>query len=150
MIGPSSKHTAYHLMSICEVKDIPYFYSFMGDADEGFNLYPHQDDLSKALYALLTAFDWSRFIFLYESAEYLNILNSLMAQYGPNSPVITVLRYDLNLNGNYKTVLRKVRKSVDNRIVVLGSTETMPEFLKQVSNTLKYFCFKMRTDLCYF
>lgn len=119
-------------MSICDAKDIPYFYSFMGDAAEGFNLYPSQDDIAKALYSLLTAFEWSRFIFLYESADYLNILNGLMAQYGTNGPVITVLRYDLNLNGNYKTVLRKVRKSVDNRIVVLGSTETMPEFLKQV------------------
>lgn len=119
-------------MSICDAKDIPYFYSFMGDAAEGFNLYPSQDDIAKALYSLLTAFEWSRFIFLYESADYLNILNGLMAQYGTNGPVITVLRYDLNLNGNYKIVLRKVRKSVDNRIVVLGSTETMPEFLKQV------------------
>lgn len=132
VLGPSSRHTANHLMSICEVKDIPYFYSFMGEAAEGFNLYPHPNDLSKALYALLTAFDWSRFIFLYESAEYLNILNGLMTQYGSNGPVITVLRYDLNLNGNYKTVLRKVRKSVDNRIVVVGSTETMAEFFKQV------------------
>lgn len=131
-MGPSSKHTANHLMSICDAKDIPYFYSFMGDSAGGLNLYPHQDDLAKALYSLLTAFDWSRFIFLYESAEYLNILNTLMTQYGANGPVITVLRYDLNLNGNYKTVLRKVRKSVDNRIVVVGSTETMPEFLKQV------------------
>lgn len=104
----------------------------MGEAAEGFNLYPHQDDLAKALYSLLTEFEWSRFIFLYESAEYLNILNVLMAQYGANGPVITVLRYDLNLNGNYKTVLRKVRKSVDNRVVVVGATETMPEFLKQV------------------
>ena len=120
-------------MSICDAKDIPYFYSFMGDAAEGFNLYPHQDDISKALYSLLTAFEWSRFIFLYESAEYLNILNALMAEYGPNGPAITVLRYDLNLNGNYKTVLRRVRKSADNRIVVVGSTETLPEFLKQVS-----------------
>lgn len=119
-------------MSICDAKDIPYFYSFMGDAAEGFNLYPSRDDIAKALYSLLTAFEWSRFIFLYESADYLNILNGLMAQYGTNGPVITVLRYDLNLNGNYKTVLRKVRKSVDNRIVVLGSTETLPEFLKQV------------------
>lgn len=50
-----------------------------------------------------------------------------------NGPIVTVLRYDMQLNGNYKPILRRVRKSLDNRIVVVGSTETMPEFLNQVS-----------------
>jgi len=50
-----------------------------------------------------------------------------------NGPIVTVLRYDMQLNGNYKTILRRIRKSLDNRIVVVGSTETMPEFLNQVS-----------------
>lgn len=49
-----------------------------------------------------------------------------------NGPIVTVLRYDMDLNGNYKPILRRVRKSLDNRIVVVGSTETMPEFLNQV------------------
>jgi len=51
-----------------------------------------------------------------------------------NGPIVTVLRYDMQLNGNYKTILRRIRKSQDNRIVVVGSTETMPEFLNQVNS----------------
>ncbi|KAL9893323.1 glutamate receptor ionotropic, kainate 2-like isoform 2-T2 [Glossina fuscipes fuscipes] len=131
VLGPSSKHTALHLMSICDAKDVPYFYGHMLQSAEAFNLHPHQDDISRALHSLLIAFQWSRFIFLYESTEYLNILNTIMALYGPNGPIITVLRYDINLNGNFKSVLRRIRKSIDNYIVVVGSSETMPEFLRQ-------------------
>lgn len=66
------------------------------------------------------------------SAAYLSILNALMEIYGSNGPVISVLRYDLNLNGNYKSVLRRVRKSVDSRLVVVGSSQSVAEVLKQV------------------
>lgn len=59
-------------------------------------------------------------------------MNELNSLFGMNGPIVTVLRYDMDLNGNYKPILRRVRKSLDNRIVVVGSTETMPEFLNQV------------------
>ncbi|XP_034489026.1 glutamate receptor ionotropic, kainate 2 [Drosophila innubila] len=131
VFGPSSRHTAVHLMSVCDAMDVPHIYSYMSEYPEGFNLHPHPADLSKALHSLITFFDWSRFIFLYESAEYLSILNELNSLFGINGPIVTVLRYDMELNGNYKPVLRRVRKSQDNRIVVVGSTETMPEFLNQ-------------------
>ncbi|KAH8381769.1 hypothetical protein KR009_000049 [Drosophila setifemur] len=131
VFGPSSRYSAAHLMSICDAMDIPHVYSHMSEDAEGFNLHPHPADLAKALYSLITEFDWTRFIFLYESAEYLNILQEMSKMFGMNGPVITVLRYDMQMNGNYKQVLRRVRKSVDNRIVVVGSSETMPEFLNQ-------------------
>lgn len=69
------------------------------------------------------------------AAEYLSILNELNSLFGMNGPIVTVLRYDMQLNGNYKPVLRRVRKSKDNRIVVVGSTDTVPEFLNQVGST---------------
>ncbi|XP_053947504.1 glutamate receptor ionotropic, kainate 2 isoform X2 [Anastrepha ludens] len=131
VFGPSSRHTAKHLTTICDAKDVPYFFSEMNENSEAFNLYPHPLDFSKALYFLLKEYEWSRFIFLYESVECLTILNGLMSFYGNNGPTITVLRYDIELNGDYKTVLRRVRKSGDNQIVVVGSSDTMPEFLRQ-------------------
>lgn len=67
-------------------------------------------------------------------AEYLSILNELNSLFGMNGPIVTVLRYDMQLNGNYKPVLRRVRKSKDNRIVVVGSTDTLPDFLNQVGS----------------
>ncbi|KAH8409835.1 hypothetical protein KR222_009321, partial [Zaprionus bogoriensis] len=131
VFGPSSRHTAVHLMSVCDAMDIPHIYSYMGEYAEGFNLHPHAADIANALYSLVTAFEWSRFTFLYESAEYLSILNELNSLFGMNGPIVTVLRYDMQLNGNYKPILRRVRKSQDNRIVVVGSTDTIPEFLNQ-------------------
>lgn len=65
------------------------------------------------------------------SAEYLGILDHLVTLYGIKGPVIKVMRYDLNLNGNFKSVLRRVRKSEDSRIVVVGSTEGVAALLRQ-------------------
>jgi len=56
-------------MSICDAMDIPHIYSYMSEYAEGFNLHPHPTDLAKALHSLIVAFNWTRFIFLYESGE---------------------------------------------------------------------------------
>lgn len=136
----------------------------MSDAIEGFNLHPHPADIAKVLHAVISEFEWSRFIFLYENSEYLSILNSLLSLYGTKGPIISVLRYDLNLNGNFKAVLRRVRKSVDSRIVVVGSTVSVAELLKQVNSSVEictlsvftpfpkplYFKFKIIVDLISF
>jgi len=50
--------------------DIPHIYSYMSEYPEGFNLHPHPKDISRALYSLIKSFDWSRFIFLYESGGF--------------------------------------------------------------------------------
>lgn len=132
VIGPAAKQTSAHLMSVCDSKDLPYIYSHLSDVLEGFNLHPNSMDITKALHSIITEFEWTRFIFLYENSEYLGILNNLMSFYGTKGPIISLMRYDLNLNGNFKPVLRRVRKSVDSRIVVVGSTASVGELLKQV------------------
>nr|XP_017102043.2 glutamate receptor ionotropic, kainate 2 [Drosophila bipectinata] len=134
VFGPSAKHTASHLLNVCDSKDIPFIYphlSWSGTQADGFNLHPSPEDIAHVLYDIINEFQWSRYIFCYESAEYLNILDHLMNLYGIKGPVIKVMRYDLNLNGNYKSVLRRIRKSEDNRIVVVGSTDGVAELLRQ-------------------
>lgn len=64
-----------------------------------------------------------------------------MSLFAIDGPVINVLRYDLKLNGNYKAVLRRIRKSEDGQIVVVGSTLSVAELLRQVlmiQNRVKY------------
>ncbi|BFF90810.1 glutamate receptor ionotropic kainate 2 [Drosophila madeirensis] len=133
VFGPAAKHTASHLLNACDSKDIPFVYPHLSGSvqADGFNLHPHQEDIANALYGIIKQFDWSRFIFCYESSEYLGILDHLMTLYGVKGPVIKVMRYDLNLNGNYKSVLRRIRKSEDSRIVVVGSTQGVAEILRQ-------------------
>lgn len=133
VFGPAAKHTAAHLLNACDAKDIPFIYPHLSwsPQTDGFNLHPHPEDIAHALYDIIKNFKWSRFIFCYESSEYLTILDHLVTLYGTKSPVIKVMRYDLNLNGNYKSVLRRIRKSDDSRIVVVGSTEGVAEYLRQ-------------------
>ncbi|EDW96161.1 uncharacterized protein Dyak_GE25051 [Drosophila yakuba] len=133
VFGPAARHTASHLLNACDSKDIPFIYPHLswGSNPDGFNLHPSPEDIANALYDIVNQFEWSRFIFCYESAEYLNILDHLMTRYGTKGPVIKVMRYDLNLNGNYKSVLRRIRKSEDSRIVVVGSTGGVAELLRQ-------------------
>lgn len=53
--------------------------------------------------------------------------------YGTTGPTITVRRYELDLNGDYRNVLRRIKNSGDYSFVVVGSMATLPEFFKQVS-----------------
>ncbi|KAH8409836.1 hypothetical protein KR222_009343, partial [Zaprionus bogoriensis] len=133
VFGPAAKHTAAHLLNACDAKDIPFVYPHLSlsPLTDGFNLHPHPEDIAHALHDIINQFEWSRFIFCYESSEYLAILDHLVTLYGEKAPVIKVMRYDLNLNGNFKSVLRRVRKSEDSRIVVVGSTEGVAELLRQ-------------------
>ncbi|XP_067619823.1 glutamate receptor ionotropic, kainate 2-like isoform X2 [Eurosta solidaginis] len=131
IFGPSSHQTSTHLLTVCDAKDVPYIYPYMSEQSEGFNLYPHPKDLARILHDLINGFEWTRFIFLYESSDYLSILNGLLSFYVSSGPVINVQRYDLKLNGNYKAVLRRVRKSEDGQIVVVGSSSSVAELLRQ-------------------
>ncbi|XP_039970454.1 glutamate receptor ionotropic, kainate 2 isoform X5 [Bactrocera neohumeralis] len=133
IFGPSSRQTSAHLLTVCDAKDVPYIYPHMSENVEGFNLYPNPIDLARILHDIINLFEWTHFTFLYESSEYLSILNGLMSFYNSDGPVINVLRYDLKLSGNFKAVLRRVRKSEDGHIVVVGSTPSVAELLKQIN-----------------
>lgn len=56
-------------MNVCDSKDLPYILSHMSEADEGFNLHPHPADIAQALHAVISAFEWSRYIFLYQNGN---------------------------------------------------------------------------------
>lgn len=87
IFGPSSKHTARHLTTICDAKDVPYFFSELNENPEAFNLYPHSTDFSKALYFLLIAYKWSRFIFLYESGKWYCATKLFWLKYKSKPPI---------------------------------------------------------------
>ncbi|XP_055907531.1 glutamate receptor ionotropic, kainate 2-like [Eupeodes corollae] len=134
IFGPSSKNSVLHLMSFCDAKEIPFMSSYI-DVDSSksvmINLHPHPSDIARAIHDLIEAYEWTSLTFLYESGDYLNILNELISLYDSGGPYITARRYDLQLNLNYKSILRRVRKSDDSYVVIVGSVETLPEVLRQ-------------------
>lgn len=70
IFGPTARATGHHLMSICDSKDLPFMFSHMSEAVEGYNLHPHPLDFAKALHAVIAGLEWTRFIYLYENSMY--------------------------------------------------------------------------------
>lgn len=52
--------------------------------------------------------------------------------YGTSGPTIVVRRYELDLNGNYRNILRRIKNSGDTSFVVVGSLATLPDLFQQV------------------
>ncbi|KAH8358943.1 hypothetical protein KR093_003431, partial [Drosophila rubida] len=133
VFGPSTNLAARHAMSICDAKELPFLDTRWDFAAQlpTINLHPHPGQLGVALKDLVVAMGWESFTIIYESGEYLTTVNELLQMYGTTGPAITLRRYDLDLNGNYRNVLRRIRNAEDDSFVVVGSMETLPEFFKQ-------------------
>ncbi|XP_030558727.1 glutamate receptor ionotropic, kainate 2 isoform X1 [Drosophila novamexicana] len=137
VFGPTTNRAARHALSICDAKELPFLdtrWDF-GAQLPTINLHPHPAQLGAALKDLVTALGWESFTIIYESGEYLVTVNELLQMYGTAGPTITLRRYDLDLNGNYRNVLRRIRNSEDDSFVVVGSMETLPELFKQAQQT---------------
>ncbi|XP_062125741.1 glutamate receptor ionotropic, kainate 2 isoform X1 [Drosophila sulfurigaster albostrigata] len=133
VFGPSTNLAARHAMSICDAKELPFLDTRWDFAAQlpTINLHPHPAQLGVALMDLVSALGWESFTIIYESGEYLATVNDLLQMYGTTGPTITLRRYDLDLNGNYRNVLRRIRNAEDDSFVVVGSMDTLPEFFKQ-------------------
>ncbi|XP_017856484.1 PREDICTED: glutamate receptor ionotropic, kainate 2 isoform X1 [Drosophila arizonae] len=134
VFGPSSNMAARHALSICDAKELPFLdtrWDF-GAQLPTINLHPHPAQVGVAIKDLVTALGWESFTIIYESGEYLATVNELLKMYGTTGPTITLRRYDLDLNGNYRNVLRRIRNAEDKSFVVVGSLDTLPELFKQV------------------
>ncbi|XP_023035438.1 glutamate receptor ionotropic, kainate 2 isoform X3 [Drosophila willistoni] len=133
VFGPTTNLAARHAMSICDAKELP-FLDTRWDFDAQLptiNLHPHPSQLALTLKDIVMSMGWESFTIIYESGEYLATVSELLQMYGTAGPTITVRRYELNLNGNYRNVLRRIRNAEDFSFVVVGSMETLPEFFKQ-------------------
>lgn len=60
------------------------------------------------------------------------MVTELLQKYDTAGPAIVLRRYELDINGNYRNVLRRIKNSGDTSFVVVGSLTTLPEFFKQV------------------
>ncbi|XP_073815886.1 glutamate ionotropic receptor kainate isoform X2 [Musca autumnalis] len=133
VFGPTTDMAAKHAMSICDAKELPFIdtrWDF-GAQLSTINLHPHPSQLAVALKDVLTTFGWETFTIIYESGEYLMFVKELLELYGTSGPTIVVRRYELDLNGNYRNVLRRIKNSGESSFVVVGSLNTLPELLKQ-------------------
>ncbi|XP_055852897.1 glutamate receptor ionotropic, kainate 2-like isoform X2 [Episyrphus balteatus] len=134
VFGPSTTVPAAHAMSICDAKEMPFMDTRWDFSTQlpTINLHPHPTQIAVVLRDIVTTLGWRGFTILYETGEYLSIVNELLQLYGTDGPVVTLRRYELDIQGNYRNVLRRVKKSDDFSIVIVGSIDTLPELFKQL------------------
>lgn len=63
----------------------------------------------------------------------MSIVNDLLQMYNTMGPTIVLRRYELDLNGDYRNVLRRIKNSGDTSFIVVGSLVTLPELFRQVT-----------------
>lgn len=131
LFGPSHFYASKHLLNLCDEKEIPFIEFYEHIKPTAFNMYPHSDTIAMALHDIIDAYEWSTFYFLYESGDYLNSVTKIIEFYADGGPAILLRKYDLQINANYRSILREIRKSALNSVLIVGSSESIAMVLKQ-------------------
>ncbi|XP_068243537.1 glutamate receptor ionotropic, kainate 2-like isoform X3 [Palaemon carinicauda] len=132
IFGPQSENTANHVQSICDAKEIPHIetrwdYKVTGDV-YSVNLYPHPPALSQAYCDILTQLQWKNFVILYDSNEGLVRLQSLLQQ-----KAFSITIRQLNSDGDYRPLLKNIKRSGETKIVLDVAHDTVYNVLKQAA-----------------
>lgn len=97
------------------------------------NMYPDPATLAQIIVDLVTAAEWKSFTILYENPDWLPRVANLLGLYDPKGDTVTVRRIDVGLpTKNYRAVLREVKMSADDCIIIECSIDNLAEILKQV------------------
>lgn len=107
------------------------------------SMYADSSTLGQMITDLIQAAQWQSFTILYETPEWLPHLSNLLELYDPKGDTVTVKRIDVGLSNekNYRSVLRAVKQSSDNCIIIECSIENLGEILKQVLNGFGFWRF---------
>ncbi|KAJ9588777.1 hypothetical protein L9F63_017936 [Diploptera punctata] len=140
IFGPHAGTTSSQVQSICDTMDIPHIETSWDTNQQRqdflVNLHPHPSTLAKLYAELVTAWGWQKFTILYEDKSGLVRLNNLIRMYEKyglndkkNEHTITIRQLDPLQN--HRQILREIKRSGDNNIVLDCSVEFLPEVLKQ-------------------
>ncbi|KAK7026645.1 hypothetical protein SK128_015457 [Halocaridina rubra] len=132
IFGPQSENTANHVQSICDAMEVPHIetrWDYKLTRDEySVNLYPYPPSLSKAYLDILKELQWKSFVILYDSNEGLVRLQDLLME-----KKFTVTVRQLNEDGDYRPLLKDIKRSQETRIVLDVAQEKIYHVLKQAA-----------------
>lgn len=134
IFGPDDPASAVHAANICDTKEIPYIDTRFDQFSQIpiVNLYPDAETLSQMVVDLVQSSEWTSFTILYETPEWLPRTAKLLELYDPREYTVTVRRLDLRLTTkDYRSILRRIKQSSDNCIVIECSIESLGEILRQ-------------------
>ncbi|XP_026481358.1 glutamate receptor ionotropic, kainate 3-like [Ctenocephalides felis] len=131
----ASVSTSSTVLSICDTMEMPLM-TARWDPDQRrqacmVNVHPHPSVLVKVFVDLVREKGWKTFTILYESGSWLPRMADLLKYYDRDGHTITVRELDLGLNGIYRPVLRRVKKSGETNMILDCSIEKLPEVLIQ-------------------
>ncbi|XP_066979529.1 glutamate receptor ionotropic, kainate 2-like isoform X4 [Macrobrachium rosenbergii] len=132
IFGPQSENTANHVQSICDAKEVPHIetrwdYKVTGDV-YSVNLYPHPPALSQAYRDILMQLQWKNFVILYDSNDGLVRLQSLLQE-----KAFSITIRQLNSDGDYRPLLKSIKRSGETCILLDVAQETIFTVLKQAA-----------------
>ncbi|XP_066999471.2 glutamate receptor ionotropic, kainate 2 isoform X2 [Anabrus simplex] len=133
IFGPQSSHTAGHVQSICDVKEIPHIETRFDvkhkRQDILVNLYPHPTALAKVYMDLILTWKWTSFTIIYEDNDGLSRISMLLKLNNIKGYSVTVRKLDAVLD--FRPLLRRIKRSGERNFVLDCSFERLPEIMKQ-------------------
>lgn len=137
MIGPKSDSPGYHVMNLCDIKEIPYISTSMDkdsfEKSSVLNMYPSEESVIQVVASLVNASQWQQMTILYESPSWLRRVTKLLELNNIWGNRISVRNLDYTTNSEFRPTLQEVRDSDDTNIILECSIEPLPVILKQVS-----------------
>lgn len=95
------------------------------------NLHPHPDVLGEIILEIIKSYEWTTFTILYESAQWLPRVSNLLKYYDAKGYTITVRQLTAQPGIGYRKILKQVKDSSDERIVIDCSLKILPAVLQQ-------------------
>ncbi|XP_057319651.1 glutamate receptor ionotropic, kainate 3-like isoform X2 [Microplitis mediator] len=132
LFGPHDKVSSSHVQSMCDTMDLPNIVA-RWDSElvrmKSINFYPHSETLSLIYLYMVTEFKWEKFTILYDSTEALLRMSNLLQRWDTKGYPVT-LRY-LGKGPDYRSILKKVKNSYEENIIIDCSYDILEEVLQQ-------------------
>lgn len=137
IIGPKSSYIADVVASICNELNVPHIVTYHRTPEINKNPYhmftrnihPDTTLLANALVDIVRNYEWKRFVIIYDSDEGLIRLNGILQMLPIAAKSVTV--YKFPGKDMIKHLLKDIKKSMDNRVIIDCSIENIAEIFKQ-------------------
>ncbi|VEN33465.1 unnamed protein product [Callosobruchus maculatus] len=135
-LGPNSFDNINIVQSACDTKEIPHLITRWNNwpvrHGTEINFFPHPPLLARAYFDIVSQWGWETFTLLYEDDESLVRTMSLVEMAKGEGIQVQIEQLDYEQTGNYRTTLKKMKKS-DQRFFVLDcSVDILQEVLSQL------------------
>ncbi|KAJ6638984.1 Glutamate receptor ionotropic, kainate 2 [Pseudolycoriella hygida] len=141
IFGPSSYQTTKIVGSICNTFGIPHILAQWIPEDEiditehhkfTRNFFPDNNFYARALSQIISDYEWKGFTVIYENDESLEKLVEILQMHKPNDSPVSIRQLPADTD-NYLPLLKEIRASAENRIIIDCSPDKVMQLLQQAT-----------------